>query len=42
MDIGHIIVYGRNGNLTLDAVRWLIKHNVQVTFLDWNSKLLST
>jgi CRISPR-associated protein Cas1 len=42
MDIDHIIVYGRNGNLTLDAVRWLIKHNVQVTFLDWNGKILST
>ncbi len=42
IDIDQIIVYGRNGNLTLDAVRWLIKHNVQVTFLDWNGKLLST
>ncbi|SDG05323.1 CRISPR-associated protein, Cas1 family [Methanolobus vulcani] len=41
-DIDHIIVYGRNGNLILDAVRWLIKHNVQITFLDWNGKILST
>jgi CRISPR-associated protein Cas1 len=41
MDIDHIIVYGRDGNLTLDAVRWLIKHNVQVTMLDWNGKLLT-
>jgi CRISPR-associated protein Cas1 len=41
MDIDHIIVYGRNGNLTLDAVRWLIKHNVQITMLDWNGKLLT-
>ncbi|WP_406661411.1 hypothetical protein V7O66_02485 [Methanolobus sp. ZRKC3] len=42
MDIDHIIVYGRNGNLTLDDVRWLIKHNVQISILNWDSKLLTT
>jgi len=41
MDIDHIIVYGRNGNLTLDAVRWLIKHNVQVSILNWDGQLLT-
>jgi CRISPR-associated protein Cas1 len=41
MDIDHIIVYGRNGNLTLDAVRWLIKHNVQISILNWDGKLLT-
>lgn len=41
MDIDHIIIYGRNGNLTLDAVRWLIKHNVQVSVLNWDGQLLT-
>lgn len=26
IDIDNIIIYGRKGNLTLDAIRWLIKH----------------
>ena len=42
IDIDHIIIYGRNGNLTLDAVRWLIKHNVQVSILNWDGKLLTS
>ncbi len=42
IDIDNIIIYGRNGNITLDAIRWLIKHNVQITMLDWNGKLLTT
>ena len=41
-DLDHIIVYGRNGNLTHDAVRWLIKHNVQISILNWDDKLLTT
>ena len=42
MDIDHIIIYGRNGNLTLESIRWLIKHNVQISILDWDGKLLTT
>ncbi|NPE29829.1 CRISPR-associated endonuclease Cas1 [Methanococcoides sp. SA1] len=42
IDVDSIIVYGRSGSLSLDAIRWLIKHNVQVTLLDWNGKLLTT
>lgn len=34
--------YSRNGNLTLDAIRWLIKHNVQISILNWDGKLLTT
>ncbi|AFV22383.1 CRISPR-associated protein, Cas1 family [Methanolobus psychrophilus R15] len=41
MDVDHIIIYGRNGNLTLDSVRWLIKHNVQVSILNWDGQLLT-
>ena len=42
MDLDNIVIYGRNGNLTLDAVRWLMKHNVQVSILNWDGKLLTT
>ena len=42
IDIDNIIIYGKSGNLTLEAIRWLIKHNVQITILDWNGKLLTT
>jgi CRISPR-associated protein Cas1 len=42
IDIDGIIIYGKSGNLTLEAIRWLIKHNVQVSILDWNGKLLTT
>ncbi|NPE30342.1 CRISPR-associated endonuclease Cas1 [Methanococcoides sp. SA1] len=42
IDIDSIVVYGRSGSLSLEAIRWLIKHNVQITMLDWNGKLLTT
>jgi CRISPR-associated protein Cas1 len=42
MDVDSIVVYGRSGSLSLEAIRWLIKHSVQVTLLDWNGKLLTT
>ena len=42
IDLDNVIIYGRNGNITLEAIRWLIKHNVQITILDWNGKLLTT
>jgi len=41
-DVDSIIVYGRSGNLTLEAIRWLIKHNVQISILNWDGKLLTT
>jgi CRISP-associated protein Cas1 len=42
IDIDHIVVYGQDGNLTLDAVRWLSKHRVQLSVLNWNGELLTT
>jgi CRISP-associated protein Cas1 len=42
IDVDNIVIYGRKGNLSIDAVRWLIKHNVQISILDWNGKLLTT
>jgi CRISPR-associated protein Cas1 len=42
IDVDHIVVYGRNGNISIDAIRWLIKHNVQISILNWDGKLLTT
>ena len=27
IDVDSIVVYGRSGSLSLEAIRWLIKHN---------------
>ena len=32
----------KNGNLTLEVVRWPIKHYVQISILDWNGELMTT
>lgn len=42
IDVDSVIIYGRDGNLTVDAIRWLIKHNVQISILNWDGKLLTT
>ena len=42
IDVDHIVVYGRTGNISFDAIRWLMKHNVQVSILNWDGTLLTT
>lgn len=42
IDINNVIIYGRSGDISIEAIKWMIKHNVQVTILDWNGKLLTT
>jgi CRISP-associated protein Cas1 len=42
IDFDNIVIYGRSGDLTLEAIRWLMKHNVQITILNWDGKLLTT
>ncbi|MFA6462033.1 MAG: CRISPR-associated endonuclease Cas1 [Candidatus Woesearchaeota archaeon] len=42
IDVNHIVIYGRSGNISIDAIRWLIKHNVQISILNWEGKLLTT
>ncbi len=42
IDVDNIVVYGRTGEISIEAMRWLVKHNVAVTILDWNGKLLTT
>jgi len=41
IDIDTIVIYGKNGDLTLESIRWLIKHNVQVSILNWDGQLLT-
>ncbi len=36
-----IIIDGHTGNITFEAMRWLIKHDVSLIFLNWNGNLLS-
>ncbi|MEK6909339.1 MAG: CRISPR-associated endonuclease Cas1 [Nanoarchaeota archaeon] len=38
----NVVIYGRSGDISLEAIRWLIKHNVAVTILNWDGKLLTT
>ncbi len=42
MPYDNIIIYGRSGDISIEAVRWLIKHNVAITILNWDGKLLTT
>jgi CRISPR-associated protein Cas1 len=35
-----IIVDGYTGNITFEAIRWLMKHNISVSLLNWNGNLL--
>ena len=35
-----IIVDGHTGNITFEAIRWLMKHDITITMLDWNGDLL--
>lgn len=37
-----IIIDGHTGTITFEAVRWLMKHDVPITLLNWNGNLLGT
>ncbi len=36
-----IIIDGHTGNMTFEAMRWLSKHNINLTLLNWNGQLLA-
>ena len=36
-----IIIDGHTGNITFEAIRWLSKHNINITLLNWNGQLLA-
>ncbi len=42
IDIDTVVINGRSGNISVDALRWLVKHGVQVTVLNWDGKILTT
>lgn len=37
-----IILDGHYGNISFEAIRWLMKHDILVSVLNWNGNLLST
>jgi CRISPR-associated protein Cas1 len=36
-----VILNGHTGSISFEAMRWLVKHNISITLLDWNGNLLS-
>ena len=40
IDHDSIIVDGHTGSITFDAIRWLMKHDINLTILNWNGNLL--
>lgn len=42
IDVSSIVIYGRSGNISIEAIRWLIKHGIQITIMNWDGKLLTT
>lgn len=42
VDFDSVVVNGHTGSITFEAVRWLMKQNIPITFLDWNGKLLTS
>ena len=37
-----VIIDGHSGNITLDAMKWLMRHNIPLFVLDYNGSLLSS
>jgi CRISPR-associated protein Cas1 len=35
-----IVIDGHTGNITFEAIRWLMKHDISITLLNWNGNLL--
>ena len=36
-----IILDNHTGNISFESIRWLMKHNIQLTLLNWNGNLLA-
>jgi CRISP-associated protein Cas1 len=37
----NIVVFGHSGNISLEAIKWLSKQNIQLTVLNWDGGLLT-
>jgi len=42
VDYDHIILYGHSGNISLSAIKWLMKQKVSINVLDYDGTLLSS
>jgi CRISPR-associated protein Cas1 len=38
----NLIVYGTRGSISFEAIRWILKHDVQISLINWNGKLLTS
>lgn len=41
IDHDSVIVDGHTGNITFESLRWISKHDINLTLLNWNGNLLS-
>src|SRR5581483_5637444 len=41
IDHDSIVIDGHTGNITFEAMRWIMKHNINLTLLNWNGNLLA-
>src|SRR3990172_10495048 len=38
----NVIIYGTRGSISFEAIRWVTKHNSQISILNWNGKVLTS
>jgi CRISPR-associated protein Cas1 len=38
----NVVVYGTRGSITFEAIRWLNKHNANISIINWNGRLLTS
>ena len=36
-----IIIYGQSGNVSLEAIKWLMTHNIGIAIIKWDGKLIT-
>ena len=41
IDIDNIVIYGHTGNISLSSIKWLMKHDIPISVIDWNGRLLT-
>jgi len=41
-EFDNIVIYGHSGNITLEAIKWLSRHNIQLTILNWDGSLVAS
>lgn len=42
IDLDQIVLYGHTGNISLSAMKWLMKHKIPIHVLDYNGALLTS